>query len=505
MTLLKKSKFVHELRNDNRLAWFNSFNLKVAYIRPELTSFLEQLTWLDSNHEQQLSEMERQAIHSLTSDGFLVPINANEDELVEEMLRESMDKTPDIHILKLFLTTRCNFNCKYCLIIKNLKGIQGERLDVETLEKALDFFAWHSAKSSRKRKTIFLYGGEPLTNPEVMMWAIRRARELEAEGTLGGELELILETNGSLITPEVAEFLARNRVILIVSLDGPERIHNCMRTYSDGSGTFCDAIRGYRLAREKGCVAVVSTVFGPHVAPNVSEVVTFLAREVQTPSIGLDLLHIIETPEERVEIPIELVVERYIEAFKVARKEGLYVEHIMRRIRPFVEESRRLKDCPACGSRIVVAPDGAVGLCEGFIGSRQYFIGNVTDTQDLRKNSWFLEWNNRTPFRSKTCRECIALSICGGGCVYNAYVQYTDIHGVDDTICATSRGFINWLIEDLYRLLSERTQGFPLMSVHVASVQEKRNLYGRIPPNLDLPLLQTVSKYAERPAGGCHE
>ena len=153
---------------------------------------------------------------------------------------------------------------------------------------------------------------------------------------------------------------------------------------------------------------------------------------------------------------VNIICTSFIDAYKESRISGLYIEHVIRRVRPFIFKKRRIKDCPACGSKIVISANGDIGLCEGFIGSGHYFDGNINE-EDITQNKIFHEWNKRTPFLIEECFDCPAISICGGGCPYNAYTKYGNINNFDDKTCATSKFILEWLIWDLFELLGKET------------------------------------------------
>ena len=62
----------------------------------------------------------------------------------------------------------------------------------------------------------------------------------------------VIQTNGTLITPEWCALLSRYHVRIGLSIDGPAEIHDASRQTWNGKATHNKAMRGYHLLREAG-------------------------------------------------------------------------------------------------------------------------------------------------------------------------------------------------------------------------------------------------------------
>jgi sulfatase maturation enzyme AslB (radical SAM superfamily) len=117
--------------------------------------------------------------------------------------------------LSVILTAQCNLRCNYCY--QNAKS--SLRMRWETLATALDMVL----TSSRREAKVNFVGGEPLLEYP----AIGRAfRYLEENRSPGKSIEYSISTNGTLITAEIAAFLARNRFKTQISFDGISAAQN---------------------------------------------------------------------------------------------------------------------------------------------------------------------------------------------------------------------------------------------------------------------------------------
>ena len=162
-----------------------------------------------------------------------------------------------VRMITLELTGRCNLRCGYCIYNEDFcenRNFTENDMTEETAIKAIDYLAAHSGKEV----AVTFYGGEPLLKYDLIEKCVKHAQKVME----GKELGFSMTSNMTLMTKERAEFFYRTaNFSLVVSLDGPEEIHNAYRKYPNGIGSFQDTIRGLRILRE---------VFGDSFASRVS-------------------------------------------------------------------------------------------------------------------------------------------------------------------------------------------------------------------------------------------
>jgi len=144
-----------------------------------------------------------------------------------------------------------------------------------------------------------------------------------------------------------------------------------------------------------------------------------------------------------------------IESFVIARKFGLYEDRMMRKVESFVKQELYPFDCAGCGRQIVVSPDGNIGVCHAYIGTKKYFSNGIRTINPLEESAWN-EWSKRSPIKMPQCQNCPALGLCGGGCPYNADVNYGSFWALDSHFCIYSKSIIEWLIWDVYQQMGNK-------------------------------------------------
>ena len=159
-----------------------------------------------------------------------------------ERVRIALDS--QIDLLTLEATRQCNLRCTYCIysgayVDEPTYGQQSMTMGIA--HKSVDYFLSHASSSQR---VIAFYGGEPLLDgnedfiKELVSYATQRAHES------GVPLRFAVTTNGMSLQ-RWGRWLAQNRVLVFVSLDGPQEVQDEWR----GKGTFRQVMRGLNSMR----------------------------------------------------------------------------------------------------------------------------------------------------------------------------------------------------------------------------------------------------------------
>lgn len=122
-------------------------------------------------------------------------------------------------------TEECNLRCEYCVYsgayFKKRTHNSNNRINWDTAKKAIDLFLSVSVGSTSR--TISFYGGESLLEFPLIL------KVVEYLSNLNVSVEYSLNTNLTLLTPEIARFLISHKFKLSISLDGPAEVHDRFR------------------------------------------------------------------------------------------------------------------------------------------------------------------------------------------------------------------------------------------------------------------------------------
>lgn len=143
----------------------------------------------------------------------------------------------------------CNLACDYCYYTekKNLYRAHPQHVMSDDL---LEKFVREYIQAQPTPNVLFTWhGGETLMRP---LSFYQRALELQQKYADGRNIDNSIQTNGTLITDEWAEFFAKNRFLVGVSIDGPKEFHDEYRKTRTGRPSFMQVVRGIRLLQKHG-------------------------------------------------------------------------------------------------------------------------------------------------------------------------------------------------------------------------------------------------------------
>lgn len=151
--------------------------------------------------------------------------------------------------LTLSLSEQCNLRCQYCLHSSTDDWIRPHRpqsMSLETARKSLLFFGQRCRRDGEA--SVSFYGGEPLLEFPLIKALIGLARSQPD----WPPIHFIIDTNGTLITDEIADFICEEKIHLQISLDGPPAIHDRNRKTQGNAPTHQEIITGLErvLARD---------------------------------------------------------------------------------------------------------------------------------------------------------------------------------------------------------------------------------------------------------------
>ncbi|HEX7445131.1 MAG TPA: radical SAM protein [Methanothrix sp.] len=298
-------------------------------------------------------------------------------------------------------TAACNLSCRYCRAC----ATPSPDPDELSLEEALAFLG----SIAPLQPMLILSGGEPLLRPDLFQ-IIRHAVSLG--------LRVSLASNGTLITPEVADKIAAAGVSRVsISLDGASAEKH---DQSRGPGTFCSALNGMENLRGNVDFQVNFTV----TKKNESEISNIfdLAEKVGAKALHFFFLVPTGRGQEEDQISPERQEERLMQIDRERAQRGIDVQvtcapQYARLAKPGI--GRGKGGCLAGKNFVFVSRRGDVYPC-GYFPLR---VGNIRDQNfvEIWENSPELLALRERKLEGK-CGRCSFTRVCGG-CRARAYAR----------------------------------------------------------------------------------
>lgn len=356
------------------------------------------------------------------------------------------------YLVEILLTERCNLACRYCYA---RSAPNRAVMSMETLRQAVDL----AITLPTDFLTIQFAGGESFTHFSAFREAVDYIKE-QAERA-DKVADIIVQSNGTLLAqPGVVDFLRQHDIRVGISIDGPCKINDITRSYSDGRSSYHDTLKGLEAVRKGGLEVVGTlTVVGRHNINRAEELLEFFTR---LGVIGVRFNVIIAkgrgedsweefgvTPGEYFEFMKTVI--HYIGRTRAFQEANL--QHLVRNLVMRTRNFRCMRSpCGAGLDYLVITSEGDVYPCVHWLREPELNLGNVRELDSLEwaflRSSVVKEMANRTVGRIPGCRQCEWRHLCEGGCGLEA----RDWHGTllsPSPLCEYYRAIYPYLLDYL--------------------------------------------------------
>lgn len=179
------------------------------------------------------------------------------------------------HLMTKPMGSKCNLDCTYCFYLEKERlypETAGFRMKPEILEAYIrDYIAAQPGETV----SFAWQGGEPtLAGVDFFV----RAVALQQRYANGRTIENAFQTNGTLLDDTWGEFLARNRFLVGLSLDGPSHLHDACRVDRGKRPTFDRVMAGLEVLKRHKVEFNTLTTVHRHNSHAPLEVYRFLRK-----------------------------------------------------------------------------------------------------------------------------------------------------------------------------------------------------------------------------------
>ena len=334
---------------------------------------------------------------------------------------------PIVKSLCLHIAHDCNLRCGYCFASTGSFGHDRGLMSPEVACRAVDFLLEHGG--SRKHAEIDFFGGEPLLNMATVRAAVAHIRKREAE--TGKIFNLTLTTNAVLLNQENLDFLNQENIQLILSIDGRREVHDRMRPFAGGAGSYDKVLANMHKAVDsrqganyyaRGTYTAYNLDFAADVLALADEGFGRLSVE---PVVAKDAPYgLCEAQLPELFAQYDLLAAEYLRRHRDGNGFDFFHFNVDLENGPCL--TKRLSGCGAGHEYYAVTPDGDLYPCHQFVGRDDFKVGTVfagIDQPDLCD-----EFRQAHVLTKPECRRCWARFYCSGGCHANAEAFHGSIH-----------------------------------------------------------------------------
>lgn len=321
------------------------------------------------------------------------------------------------YFVNLFVTDVCNFRCRYCY---EKDGCQTKsNMSEKTADEVIRFIA--NSISADQKLIVTFHGGEPLLQFDLIKYIIKQIRsELNNKAVFG------ITTNGSMLTDEMADYLANNmQYKLSISIDGNEETQSFNRPAVNSNFDYEKVMKYAEYMNKINPIFTIRMTYDRH---NISDLFSNIRYFIDR---GFDRI-IIEADFMSDEWEME-DFDRIYEQF-IAMKGYIYgMENRDITVYPINSRDICLNNCTAGHDYYSISTTGQIFPCTMVMNDEKHCLGNVRKGIDKAALDFI---DNITSKHTNECSDCTHSKFCTTNrCFFINYASTGDYYSPNLVMC----------------------------------------------------------------------
>jgi uncharacterized protein len=355
----------------------------------------------------------------------------------------------------------CNMDCTYCYYLDK-KTIYKQCSDFAMSDEVLEIFTRQYIESQPGNVLFTWHGGEPLLRG---IEFYKKAFSLQTRFSNGKHIENTIQTNGLLITEDWCRFFKDNNILVGISIDGPEHIHDKYRKLKNGNPTFALVMQAIELFQKYDVQFNNLSVVSDYGSRFPLQVYNFFKEigskymqftpvvECRAKSIRLDKLQVLAVHESN---------ESMVTAWSVASLAygqfltAIFDEWVSKDVGEyFVQffDSVLANWCGLapgvctltkdCGYGAVLEHNGDIYVCDHYVFP-EYRLGNLKKTaihEVMFSEKHKLFGAKKMGSLTDDCKSCAYVKLCNGECPKNRFAVSSSGESGQNYLCAGLKHF----------------------------------------------------------------
>ncbi|HTR43795.1 MAG TPA: anaerobic sulfatase maturase, partial [Pseudomonadales bacterium] len=362
----------------------------------------------------------------------------------------------------------CNLDCKYCFYLEKEKLYPGERQWRMSDEVLAEYVRQYISAQPGPEVFFAWQGGEPtLLGVDFFRKAVALQKKFAGDKIISNALQ----TNGTLLDDEWCRFLAAEKFLIGLSIDGPRELHDRYRVDKGQKPTFDRVMHGLELLKKHRVDFNTLTVVNDANSKQPLEMYRFLK------SIGSEFLQFIPLVERKAsanETGLEFAEppdlgsagnpESPVTAWSVqAEVYGdflctIFDEWVRRDVgKIFVQlfdvalgnwmglGSSLCVFAEKCGAALALEHNGDLYSCDHYVYPK-YHLGNLMNQSlgEMAGSPQQLKFgNDKSDLLPRYCRECEVRFACNGECPKHRFMKTPEGEEGLNYLCPAYKKFFN--------------------------------------------------------------
>lgn len=370
---------------------------------------------------------------------------------------------PKITSAFFILTNQCPLACVYCFVNQNIKKM--------SYEVALDAtkFLIKNSEEVQIAPSIAFFGGEPLLEWDNIIVPLTNYIRNEYKKPFN----LSITSNCVLLTKDKLDFMKKNDIGLLFSIDGDRETQDYNRPFHSNKGSFDILESKIKMILNYYPHMTFRATIHKYTCKNTFHNMKFAIEKGYNNMFFIPNVFDEWTEEEKniLKNQIKLFGDYFIDN---ARQGKIIHLNNLDRIFPKILEVNnayrnklnRVTVKNKCGMGVTrgasISTDGRIYACQEMVTNDEFFeIGNIYDGENIEKRKALSSMFNPNMIKGlNNCINCKLSKACDGGCVANNYLKNKDLNIVPDMYCFWQRALLDEAIKICNVLGSEKNELF---------------------------------------------
>ncbi|MBS3820193.1 MAG: anaerobic sulfatase maturase [Planctomycetes bacterium] len=362
----------------------------------------------------------------------------------------------------------CNLDCSYCYYTDKAAELYPGIERPMMTDAILDAYTKQYIEAQSVQATFGWQGGEPTL---AGLDFFRKAVAFQKQYRLNDEqvIDNALQTNGTLLDEAWCDFLAEEKFLVGLSIDGPPQWHDSFRRDHAGKPSFHKVWGALERMRARDVEFNVLVTLNSVNAPHAGDIYRyFVNRGVQY----LQFIPILERNPDGTPTTYSCTPEQYgeflLDVFEqwATRDVGKVSERFIDCVLHSLIFGRASQCCQSerCANAHILEWNGDLYVCDHFVYDR-WRVGNIMQTPlaELARHPMLDEFAKLKTDLPEVCKACEYLGLCFGGCPKHHMPLYGDATR-QNYFCEGYRRFFDEALPELRRMAEyfKRNQQPPL-------------------------------------------
>lgn len=380
----------------------------------------------------------------------------------------------------------CNIACQYCFYLEKENLYPERKNHWKMNDLTLENYIRKTIASQQAPVVEFIWqGGEPTL---LGIDFFKKAIQLQNQLCKGKKIQNSLQTNGTRINEEWAEFLKENNFLVGISIDGDRVANDSFRKTKSGASTFDDVLNGIEWLKKYkvdfNTLTVVNAFnvdypietyhFLKCIGSRYIQFIPVVERQANQPDEhGLTLISPDFTGQSQV-TNWSVDPDKYGEFLNRIFDDWLehdlgsvFVMNFEQEMSQLIGRSNSCITAETCGQDLIIESNGDIYSCDHFVYP-DYRLGNINqdDLLELVNSAQ----NERFRYTKKTnlsvdCLSCDIRSSCNGGCPKHRFVIASDGKPNHNYFCPAYKKHLHYVIPKMKIIIQGLQQQQPLKTI----------------------------------------